>query len=190
MLSTHTPTRALVEIAARRAIFAAPTTSLLTSTSGTPASMSACASDTFWQHTPTAPSAIWRIAMSADLWVLACGRTRILEGIFFLRVSRFFSNASRSRISAGVSTSPRRCPTLAGGGSMAGTRDGVPGDGDADDGDERQREQVDALPAAQRDGHPGAERGHRHDDEDRLVVGTLRLGELLGPVGFGEQRGA
>jgi hypothetical protein len=35
--------------------------------SWTPPSTSASASDTFWQHTPTAPSAICRLAMSADL---------------------------------------------------------------------------------------------------------------------------
>ena len=25
------------------------------------------------QHTPTAPAAIWRLAISTDLWVFACG---------------------------------------------------------------------------------------------------------------------
>jgi len=74
--STQTPIFARRDSAARRSILRAPTISLLTSTSPMPPSTMASASDTFWQHTPTAPIAIWRFATSGHLFVLACGRTR------------------------------------------------------------------------------------------------------------------
>ena len=41
-----------------------------------PPSTITSASDTFWQHTPTAPSAICFAAMTGDLWVLAWARRR------------------------------------------------------------------------------------------------------------------
>jgi hypothetical protein len=113
-LSTHTPMRARRDSSARRAIFCAPTTSLLTRTSVIPPSTIASASDTFWQHRPTAPSAIWRLPTCGHLWVLACGRMRRRPPTAFFSVRRFFSNASRSSTSAGVSTSSSRCPMLAG----------------------------------------------------------------------------
>ncbi len=116
MSSTHTPIVARLAKAASRASLAAPATSLVTSTSPTPPSTRASASDTFWQHTPTAPNAIWRLAISGDLCVLACGRTRMpaLRAKSAMRL-RLPSNASRSISSAGVSTCARLMPTLAGG---------------------------------------------------------------------------
>ena len=54
------------------------------STSGTPPSIIASASLTFWQHTPTAPRAICNSAILGHLWLLACGRTLI-----FLRASSY-----------------------------------------------------------------------------------------------------
>ncbi len=116
MSSTHTPTVARLASAASRASLAAPATSLVTSTSPMPASTIVSASDTFWQHTPTAPSAICRLATWGDLCVLACGRRRTpaLRAKSAMRW-RLPSNASRSISRAGVSTSARLMPTLAGG---------------------------------------------------------------------------
>src|SRR5262249_15133849 len=145
-------------------------TSLLTSTSAMPPSTIASASDTFWQQTPIAPAAIWRLPISGHLCVFAWARTRTpLPATAFCRTCRLRSNASRSRTSAGVSTSSRRWPTRAGG---AVTRAGAPasgrsrlrgglgaalaqregGDRHGDDRDERQGEQVHALPAGGGDG--------------------------------------
>ncbi len=53
--SASTATVAVFAIAARRASFAPPTISLVTSTSRTPAATNASASPTFWQQMPTAP---------------------------------------------------------------------------------------------------------------------------------------
>src|SRR6266404_2635352 len=102
--------------AASRAHLCAPAISLLTSTSATPPCTIASASLTFWQHTPTAPSAIWRRPITGDLWVLACGRRR--TPICFARSAnraRLRSKASRSSSRAGVSTSARGMPISAGG---------------------------------------------------------------------------
>ena len=118
--STHTPTFASRASAARRSSFRRPTTWLLTSTSVTPACTSACASLTFWQHTPTAPWAICRRAITAHLWVLACGRSRTPAAeVPCAIVSRLRSKASRSTSNAGVSTSASRMPISAGGGFIA-----------------------------------------------------------------------
>ena len=68
------------------------------------------------QHTPTAPSAICFSAMTGHLWVLACGRTLTpVPAIRSGRRRRLRSNASRSTIRAGVSTSSRGMPISAGG---------------------------------------------------------------------------
>src|SRR5438552_4101283 len=103
--------------AASRATLGAPTTSLLTSTSLMPPSTSASASATFWQHTPTAPCASCRLAISGHLCVLACGRTRTLRAFTeSASVRRLRSKASSSTTSAGVSTSSSACPMAAGAG--------------------------------------------------------------------------
>src|SRR5450759_5277139 len=82
--------------------------------SAMPASTNRLASLTFWQHIPTAPSAIWRNAISGHLWLLAWGRKRTLAPIKASIINfRLCSNASRSRISAGVSIASRRFPTAA-----------------------------------------------------------------------------
>jgi hypothetical protein len=75
-LSTQTPIVARRESAARRSSLRAPTISFEISTSAMSPSTIASASDTFWQHMPTAPIASWRFATSGHLCVLACGRTR------------------------------------------------------------------------------------------------------------------
>ena len=114
--STQTSTRALPASCASRSIFSGSTTSLETSTSPMPPATIASASETFWQHTPTAPpSSIWMRAMSADLWVLAWARWRtpILPAKSRMRLT-LRSKASRSMISAGVWTSSRRMPIVAG----------------------------------------------------------------------------
>ena len=113
--SAHTAMRARFASAARRFSFVAPTTSFAISTSGTPPSTIASASLTFWQHTPTAPRFIWRNAISGHLWLFACGRIAIfLPASEASMRSRLRSNASRSRISAGVSTSASGMPISAG----------------------------------------------------------------------------
>ena len=105
-LSTATITRACRASAARRSSLRAPTTSFDTYTSGTPPSTIASASDTFWQHSPTAPSAICLSPITGDLCVLACGRRRTpaFDTASAMRF-RLRSNASRSMTSAGVSIS-------------------------------------------------------------------------------------
>src|SRR2546421_9752515 len=196
-LSTHTPSRARFESAARRASFGAPTTSLETSTSSMPPSTIASASETFWQQTPIAPAATWRFAISGHLWVLAWARTRTSwPRREFPRVLRFFSKLSRSTSSAGVSTSSSRWPTEAGA-RMLGRRclsrallQREPGDRGRHPRHQRQREQVDALPADGRHRHARSERGNSHHGEDRLVVGSLGLRALLRAIGLREQRRA
>ena len=88
----------------------APATSLETSTSPMPPATITSASDTFWQHTPTAPSAIclrgddratcasWHAAAAARR---PCARSRPCA-------ARLRSKASRSIRSAGVSTCGER----------------------------------------------------------------------------------
>ena len=73
--SASTPTVACLASAARRASFVAPTISLVTSTSRTPAATKASASPTFWQQMPTAPRSICASAMSGHLCDFACGRS-------------------------------------------------------------------------------------------------------------------
>jgi ABC-type histidine transport system ATPase subunit len=73
------------------------------------------ASPTFCTHWPTAPWAICRSAIAADLCVLACGRTRTpvaRENSAILAMLR--SSASRSTTSAGVSMSADGEPDLGG----------------------------------------------------------------------------
>src|SRR3990172_6623309 len=114
--STHTATCACLASSESRLSLAAPTTSLATSTSATPPATSASASLTFWQHTPTAPSAICRSAISGHLWLLACGRKRMfLPESDSGRRFRLRSNASSSRIRHGVSTSASGMPMAAAG---------------------------------------------------------------------------
>ena len=114
--STHTPILAWRASAASRSSLAAPATSLETSTSAMPPATITSASDTFWQHTPTAPNAICLAATIGDLCVLACGRRRTpaLRTKFAMR-SRLRSKASRSMRSAGVSTWASGMPAVAGG---------------------------------------------------------------------------
>src|SRR5687768_6001103 len=189
MSSTHTPIRARRESAARRSILRAPTTSLLMRMSSTPPSTSASASDTFWQQTPTAPACICRRAMSGHLCVLAWVRTRTRPATARFKAARLRSKASRSRISAGVSTSARRWPTSAGFCCTILVHEPDQRAGHQDD--ERQRHEVEPFPPGGGDGHAGGEGGDHHHEEDGQVVRPLRLGALLGTIGFGEQgRGA
>ncbi len=75
-----------------------------------PASPSASASPSLAQHTPSAPEAIWRRAMSADLWVLECGLRLTLCAFAKDAISAMLrSSLSRSSTSAGV-FSERREP--------------------------------------------------------------------------------
>ena len=64
----------------------------------------------------TAPAAIWRRAISAHLWLFACGRRRTaLPSTAFAMRAMLPSSASRSTRSAGVSTSSIGIPARAGG---------------------------------------------------------------------------
>src|SRR5262245_13087852 len=113
--STHTPTVARRASAASRSSLASPATSLVTSTSPMPPSTITSASDTFWQHTPTAPSATCLAAMSGDLWVLAFARSRTpAAAAKSARRLRLRSKASRSMTRAGVSTCASAMPGAAG----------------------------------------------------------------------------
>src|SRR5262249_5433300 len=83
----------------------------------TPPRTSTSASPTFCTHWPTAPSAICRNAIAVDLWVLAWGRTRTAAARANSAIFAMLrSSASRSIISAGVSTSATGTPISAGGG--------------------------------------------------------------------------
>ena len=83
----------------------------------TPPRTNASASPTFCTHCPTAPCAICRSAIAADLCVLACGRTRTpVERAKSAIFAMFRSSASRSTMSAGVSISATGAPISAGGG--------------------------------------------------------------------------
>ena len=103
--------------AAKRASLRVPATSLLTRMSPTPPQARISASDTFCTHWPTAPRAIWRWAMTGDLWVFACGRSLTPASRASAAMwSRLSSRASRSMRRAGVSTSSTGAPGSAGGG--------------------------------------------------------------------------
>ena len=81
-----------------------------------PPQASASASPTFCTHWPMAPRAIWRRAMTGDLWVLAWARSLAPVGASSAAMrSRLYSNASRSMSRAGVSISSSRMPGWAGG---------------------------------------------------------------------------
>ena len=115
--SKHSAIVASCASAARRRNLRSPTTWLLTRMSFTPPRTSASASPTFCTHWPTAPCAICRSAIAADLCVLACGRTRTpvaRENSAIFAMLR--SSASRSTTSAGVSMSATEAPISAGGG--------------------------------------------------------------------------
>ena len=63
----------------------------------------ASASPSLAQHRPTAPAAIWRFAISADLWVFACGRSAMpLARVKAAMDAMLRSSASRSTTRAGV----------------------------------------------------------------------------------------
>ena len=82
-----------------------------------PPQANASASATFCTHCPTAPRAICSLAITGDLWVLACARSFAPVGASNSAMwSRLASKASRSISSAGVSTSSSRMPGRAGGG--------------------------------------------------------------------------
>src|SRR5260221_9999341 len=96
--------RALRASATRWLSLASPMTSLVTRMSLMPAATNGAASLTFWQHTPTAPNATWRRAISGHLCALAWARWRtVVPRSAAAMRSRLRSNASRSRTSAGVS---------------------------------------------------------------------------------------
>src|SRR5262249_28306910 len=70
-----------------------------------------------------APSAICRNAIAVDLWVLAWGRTRTPAARANSAIFAILrSSASRSIISAGVSTSATGTPISAGGGVLRSQR--------------------------------------------------------------------
>jgi len=70
------------------------------------------------EQTPTAPAAICLRAISAHLWLFACGRRRTAPpSTAFAMRAMFPSRASRSTTRAGVSTSSSEIPREAGGGS-------------------------------------------------------------------------
>ena len=72
----------------------------------TPAAAITSASPTFATHTPTAPAAIWRRAISGHLWVLAWGRIFLPAAFTWAAIFwRLRSKRSRSRSSAGVGSS-------------------------------------------------------------------------------------
>ena len=75
--SSATTTRPVARAfsAASRSSFGAVTTEVNSITPGMPASAITSASASVAQQTPMPPAAIWRRAMSTDLWILATGRS-------------------------------------------------------------------------------------------------------------------
>ena len=74
----------------------------------TPASLSASASPSLAQQTPTAPAAVCSRAIAAHLCVLACGRSVSPAAFANVAIAAMFrSSASTSMISAGVFRSRR-----------------------------------------------------------------------------------
>src|SRR5579872_1222987 len=136
-LSVQTEMSASRASSASRSTLRRPATSLETRTFCTPPRTIASASETFWQQTPTAPRAICILAISGDLWVLACGRSFALV---FATVSamraRLRSSASRSTSSAGVSISSKGMPASAGG-AIVMMGSGISGADDPDRGWQR-----------------------------------------------------
>src|SRR5690606_28840242 len=71
---------------------------------------------TFWQQMPIAPAATCRSAMPGHRCALPCARTRTPRAAAWpCSAATLASKASRSRISAGVSTRSSRSPGAAGG---------------------------------------------------------------------------
>src|SRR5262245_63393409 len=74
----------------------------------TPAAAIASASPTLATHTPTAPAAIWRTAISGHLCVFACGRNFLPTLFTYWAIFwTLRSKRSRSSRSAGVGISER-----------------------------------------------------------------------------------
>ena len=86
-----------------------PTTGEVISSPSIPSSASASASPSLAQQTPSAPAAICRRAMSALLWVLACGRSFSPAPAANAAIAAMLrSSASTSTTSAGVFSDPPR----------------------------------------------------------------------------------
>ncbi len=89
---------------------------LLTSTSRTPPATNTSASATFWQHTPTAPAATCRRAISTHLWALPCARSARPAAATApctarqVGLERLPASSSRAGVSTRAMTSPMRAP--------------------------------------------------------------------------------
>ena len=97
-----------------RRIFAGDRLPVVMQMRSTPCAISASASPSFAQQMPIAPAASCIFAMSALLWVLACGRVaspnRLTSACIFAMLA---SSRSRSTHRAGVSRSHLEIPMLA-----------------------------------------------------------------------------
>src|SRR6478735_6251978 len=85
-----------------------------------PAAANGYASLSFWQHTPFAPAAIWRFAISLDLCAFACGLSVTPAAAANSAICRTLdSNASRSMTSDGVPIASSGSPGRAGAGGTS-----------------------------------------------------------------------